>query len=491
MAHFFSLIRRLSFAVVLFTLLCFASTSARAELVKEPGPRSCTAAYLASYGTTHPNSTLASCTPVPNSPTVCNATIGNYWGGGGSLTTTLNCPSVMQCPANSSETNTGACACNSGFTETGSPAACVPSSPPLDFGNGQCVANAEKVNGTCQCKSGFTQSAGGCWATSSNTCVAKTGSSIGDQVVPVSSISGNPSSLPICDGGCVASGSVSMCGAKGVGSFCWLTDAKFTGATCTGTDAVSSSSGTPTAAPGQPATAVPPGKCPGTVNGVEVLVTCDRTTQTTGSTSSGTTTNSTGSGTSTTSTTTSTGVTSSTTKTECTAVSCTTTVTTTSTSPAGVTGTTTTEKTEPKEKFCTENPKSPMCITSSFGGACSSGFTCDGDAVQCAIAKETYRFNCSLEPSQSVLDDYNAKKNKSGNQVTQTVVEISSASFNQDNLLGVSATCVADKPLSMTVAGKSFSVTLPFSKVCPYLEYLGYLNLALTFILSARIIGRG
>lgn len=491
MAHFFSLIRRLLSAVGLLTLLCFVSVSARAELVKEPGPRSCTAAYLASYGTTHPNSTLASCTPVPNSPTVCNATIGNYYGGGGSLTTTLNCPSVMQCPANSSETNTGACVCNSGFTETGSPAACVPSTPPLDLGDGQCVANAERVNGACQCKAGFSQGSGtggGCWPTASNTCAAKTGSGSSDAVVPVSSLSGNPSSLPVCDAGCVASGSVSMCGTSGSKNFCWITEPKFTGATCTGTDAVSSASGTPTSATGQPAAQVPPGKCPGNVNGQDILVNCDRTTQTTGSTSSGTTTSSNGSGTSTT---TSTGGASSTTKTECTAVSCTTTVTTTSTSPGGVTGTTSTEKTEPKEKFCTENPKSPLCLTSTFGGACSSGFTCSGDAVQCAIAKETYRFNCSLEPSQSVLDDYNAKKNKSGNQVTQTVVEISSASFDQGNLLGVSATCVADKPLSMSVAGRTFSVTLPFSKVCPYLEYLGYLNLALTFILSARIVGRG
>src|SRR5205085_5326721 len=64
--------------------------------------------------------------------------------------------------------------------------------------------------------------------------------------------------------------------------------------------------------------------------------------------------------------------------------SCTTTVsTTTTTTPAGGgTPTTTTDKkvtTDDKPTFCAENPESPMCKSSPFGGSCG-GFSCDGDA---------------------------------------------------------------------------------------------------------------
>src|SRR5690606_10865770 len=67
--------------------------------------------------------------------------------------------------------------------------------------------------------------------------------------------------------------------------------------------------------------------------------------------------------------------------------------------------------------FCEENPNSPQCKESSFGGSCQANFACDGDAIQCAIAKEQHIRACKLfdDPSpESLL--YEANKGKEGNQ---------------------------------------------------------------------------
>lgn len=60
----------------------------------------------------------------------------------------------------------------------------------------------------------------------------------------------------------------------------------------------------------------------------------------------------------------------------------------------------------PEENYCAKNPTSAQCKKGSFGGACSSGFQCEGDAVQCALAKEVHQRNCQWfqDPSQAVKD---------------------------------------------------------------------------------------
>ncbi|GLR12896.1 hypothetical protein GCM10007907_16860 [Chitinimonas prasina] len=54
-----------------------------------------------------------------------------------------------------------------------------------------------------------------------------------------------------------------------------------------------------------------------------------------------------------------------------------------------------TEPTKPKP-FCEENPGSPICKESKYSGSCGSEPSCEGDAIQCAIARNQFQLGCSL-----------------------------------------------------------------------------------------------
>lgn len=94
------------------------------------------------------------------------------------------------------------------------------------------------------------------------------------------------------------------------------------------------------------------------------------------------------------------------TKTTCEGATCTTTKTTTTggTNPDGTPKTpetSTTTESKPKADFCQENPQVAGCDGTkndgSFGGSCTGGYTCTGDAVQCAIAEHAYKTRCEDE----------------------------------------------------------------------------------------------
>lgn len=140
--------------------------------------------------------------------------------------------------------------------------------------------------------------------------------------------------------------------------------------------------------------------------------------------------------------------------------------------------------------FCKDNPDSIICKQSSFSGSCEASFTCDGDAIQCAIAREQHVRNCKLfdTPSdESAL--YATEKNKEGSQTESlpgnSTVDLT-ANINQTDALGGGA-CVGDKTVS--VMGQS--ITLPFSVLCPYLDMLGNILVAVSLLLAVRIVMRG
>jgi hypothetical protein len=85
---------------------------------------------------------------------------------------------------------------------------------------------------------------------------------------------------------------------------------------------------------------------------------------------------------------------------------------------------------------------------------------------------------------------YDAAKVLTGNQTTTLpgngTVALSSGSFSTTELLGT-ATGLSD--LTVTVVGRS--VTLPFSSLNAWLEALGRLGQAVTFLLCLRIVSRG
>jgi len=188
-------------------------------------------------------------------------------------------------------------------------------------------------------------------------------------------------------------------------------------------------------------------------------------------------------------------------RTECQNGVCTTTTTTTTTITNNSTGSSTTTNnstvsTQAQKGFCAENPGVKICDTgeddgSAFGGSCGPGFTCEGDAIQCAIAQEQHRRACKLfDDSNEESQLYQSNKGKEGNQTTNLpgneAVNIAGR-IDSSDALGASSAGVAD--LNVTVWGRSIS--LPFSMLNPYLAHLGNVLLAVSFLIALRIVARG
>lgn len=292
--------------------------------------------------------------------------------------------------------------------------------------------------------------------------------------------------------GCVVSGSFAVkwhdekAGAWGVD----MSGVKFTGEKCVSGQATVSPQGADVTGDGTtdrpPVTDDHVGKCPGTVNGVEVWQPCSWTkTESTKYDFSLPKEDGSKDGTQTTTTT------------ECKDGKCTTTtsITHTNTSVTGtvtVTGTGGGSTSGSKSGYCKENPKDPACgDQGSWGGTCSQGFTCSGDAALCAAAKGVWEQKCALidGPGQpnSEQQAYAAAKAASGSGLQTTALTVGPGNFDSSNAIGTSANCIGD--MEVTVMGKA--LVLPFSIVCPYLEVMGTVLLAVGWLSAAAIVGKG
>lgn len=236
------------------------------------------------------------------------------------------------------------------------------------------------------------------------------------------------------------------------------------------------------------------GKCPGTVNGVEVWVECGWTESRRNSEKEQETQNPDGSVDKKTEGTTQT--------TECKGGVCTTTTTTTTTSCTKATPeaaescettVTTGASSAGKGAYCQENPGDPQCgDQSAWGGTCAAGFECKGDAVMCATARAVWLEKCALidGPATATAEQeaYTAAKaGGEGYELTSTTVGIGTDRFSSANALGVAGQCIAD--LGVVVWG--FSLSLPLSAVCSHLEMLGVVMLAVAWLMAAVIVGKG
>lgn len=328
--------------------------------------------------------------------------------------------------------------------------------------NPTCPANESYTSGACNCNSGFQRINGTCISDSEALCAGLTGTetyaSTPGNVAPGAS-SCNPT-------GCAATFAGTVIRVKNAaGQYVTEGAVTFTGATCTYSQA----------------TGVTEDSCPGgsqgTINGIATCVPYDPELNTIESVKDST--NTTGDGTDET-------VTGKTTTTVCNAVGACTTTTVTQTSVNGGAPTTTTETTEEnRDDFCTKNPKDPQCSNSAFAGSCSGGFTCSGDAIQCAVAKQTHELNCTLnkDSPQKTLFEQERSSTPGLADIDGRTETISSASFASNNSLGASA-CISD--LAITVMGQS--IALPFSDICDELAYLRLVLLACSWFIAYRTV---
>jgi len=343
---------------------------------------------------------------------------------------------------------------------------------------GSCPANSSGTS-TCSCNSGFKPDG------TSTSCVAYTCTAT--TAGPDVQYSATSSSLAVryfCES---ASGSLQGCelkfmpyfAAQGYAAGSWFATGPeiVTGTAC---DPAASGAGT---APGAPAVEptedtapCPTGQVKVTVGG---LTTCK---QAAGATTSTGTTTKNGSGTVT-------GTTSS--DTTCIGGACTT-VTTSKDGAGATTGSVTTTST--LNGFCQQNPSSGMCgagsgdggSDSSFTSSCSAGaatIACDGDAVQCAIAREQHKRNCEFfdattatktKGEEAIARGDTKADDHPGHDDNVTTTAIGSAMDTTDIVGG---SCPADQVVTIT-AGRT--VVMPWSQVCTPAGWLGNLLVGLT-----------
>lgn len=144
------------------------------------------------------------------------------------------------------------------------------------------------------------------------------------------------------------------------------------------------------------------------------------------------------------------------------------------------------------DDFCAKNPDLSICKESSFGGGCGT-FTCDGDAVQCAMAKEQHKRNCTMFDTATPLStlgeqvaagtDPQASSYPTAPGQQQTV-NLGSAIDTTNPFAGG---CIQDKSFTIMTT----TLVIPFSNICPYLEAMGQIVLAFSLLMAARIAFSG
>lgn len=232
---------------------------------------------------------------------------------------------------------------------------------------------------------------------------------------------------------------------------------------------------------------LPPGKCPGTVNGQPVVVPCDSAAETPAPTKTETTESSASSPTGTKP---GTGTTEKTT--ECTGDKCTTTTKETTNGADGKTETKETKTEQPKADFCKDNPQSKLCTDekneSEFGGACEGSFTCKGDAIQCAIAQDQHKRHCEFFDKKTPVSEIgtaagNGEVQPAGHPGNATeVMPFNVSALIDSNPLFASGGCPSDVSVGR--------YSIPFSRMCGSLNLLSGALRGFAFLIAAFIIFR-
>jgi hypothetical protein len=333
--------------------------------------------------------------------------------------------------------------------------------------------------GECGCTAPLIERDGRCV----DPCEHLEGSQISERVIKSATISFGKAT--VCDegasGACKAEAEVTACGGEGAARYCWTSPGKFTGTSCTVGDSLPK-----TAEKSIPSGSVtntlpyPKGKCPGTVNGVEVLVDCGtfdesspKTTVTGPSVTETTATAAPGTP----------DKTSTSTVTECKDGICKV-VTRTVTTKDGVDKTATSTQTKDEGSLCKDNPTLTVCKNGVFGGTCVAGFSCDGDAVHCAVAKAVNDTKCLLSGSAAV-DSEVAKMvagTWSGTLGTSTKAV---GQFNQTNPF--SSAC----PGNQTVTVGATVISIPLASVCTELQMMGNILVAFTLLGATIFVLKG
>lgn len=369
----------------------------------------------------------------------------------------------------------------------------------------QCPANSIATNGVCNCNTGYSENGNQCVLNNTNSCNGLSDFCSGLKGEKVNLEGKGTAAPPGCSADSQRPNCAMGCAGEAVGmgvsyktpDGSWMTGQEYrvTGGTCV-----------------LPAPSDVPQKkesdCAGSVGEINGVRTCVPNQAATGDKTSKETKNGDGTSSNTES------------KTTCEKGVCTTTSTTTTKDASGnTTSTSTSSSSSSQREYCAANKASTVCAAtngdknpdgkdgsdkdgeqctgddceekpSKFTGSCEAGFSCDGDALQCAIAQDQHRRTCQLFDTQSAESRlYDSEKGKTGSQTKDLpgneTIDFGSNRIDTSSALG-GGTCLTD--LQISVMGHS--ETLPLSQYCKWLDYAGNILVAVALLGALRIITR-
>ena len=141
---------------------------------------------------------------------------------------------------------------------------------------------------------------------------------------------------------------------------------------------------------------------------------------------------------------------------------------------------------KPKDQFCAENPDSPLCVKGQFAGTCVAGFTCEGDAIQCAMAREQHQQNCKLFGEDKDINSLtnkalNGTDEKSADKLRENATQVSVGTFDSSGY-GWSHACPSDPSIPLNFGGRSAEFSIPFSRICGPLSILSLAGVGITLL---------
>lgn len=145
------------------------------------------------------------------------------------------------------------------------------------------------------------------------------------------------------------------------------------------------------------------------------------------------------------------------------------------------------EEIKDQKSFCEENPGLSICLDGAFGGSCSSGFTCKGDAIQCAIARQSYESSCKIHGENAMSAIGLAAAAASAPELPASSALFSLGDrLSEVPIFGTNGGCPSDS----SVAVLGVSVALPFSQMCDSLHLVGQALKGLALLVAGFIVFR-
>lgn len=165
-------------------------------------------------------------------------------------------------------------------------------------------------------------------------------------------------------------------------------------------------------------------------------------------------------------------------------------------STPGTSSSSTGSSVQSQDGYCAANPNSKLCSKDgdgSFGGSCTAGFQCSGDAVLCAAARGVHETKCALKPLDTDANNSVVKIGldsltglNAADHPIKTKQSVSVGTFNTVNPFG--AGCPPDTSLG-TFLGKS--IVVPLASACGLFTLMGQLLVGLTMLASALWLVKG